>query len=151
MASFKQRAIVTTRPIPPNRRSCQVVPNPRWRAPTYIREMLWCSQLSDVFRWHNIYTSTRPQDISHYRKPRAISVTMSLCNLNFVLLTLEGKVVLARHYKVTESEITITKQIHGCTWRRVTLFKLFITHENVRTTYIHFTKIIAKNDYCFVW
>ena len=27
-----------------------IIPNPRWRAPTYIREMVWCSPLSDVFR-----------------------------------------------------------------------------------------------------
>jgi len=32
-------AIGTTRPIPPNRRSCQVVPNPSWRAPTSFTKM----------------------------------------------------------------------------------------------------------------
>jgi len=29
---------------------CLVVPNPRWRATTYIREIVWCSSLFDVFR-----------------------------------------------------------------------------------------------------
>jgi len=28
----------------------EVIPNSRWCAPTYIREMVWCSTLSDEFR-----------------------------------------------------------------------------------------------------
>jgi len=28
----------------------EVIPNSRWRAPMYIREMVWCIALSDVFR-----------------------------------------------------------------------------------------------------
>jgi len=28
----------------------EVIPNSRWRAPSYIREMVWCSPLSDEFR-----------------------------------------------------------------------------------------------------
>ena len=39
----------------------KVIPNSRWRAPTYIREMVWCSHaLSDEFRLQRLNLNATP-------------------------------------------------------------------------------------------